>query len=423
YLPFHRKLADYYRETENFTAALNHLTYLSDNSINNDDLLLEAGDLCLHDLNRPDKALQYFERYRRQNPQDQQVMKIISDIQSTMANDFISIVENDGATQLWRDLVEVAPNRQAIYLDMAAKLEEQGKIPEVIEILTIIHDNSPHNDQVALRLGRWLYFLHQYDRVLDILDTVSGQKRSKDFYLLKGNSEKKIGREMVAFSSLAAALRLDPQDTGLRIACLDLAGRTGMVDKMLALFNDGLKFYDDQLPYELVATQLGGLAYNFLFAEYAKIHKLAVERYATNREILSKLTVQLAKTMRRSGDSRRAEQLLRELLNGEQLIGEVLFTLAGDAIDDRNFEAAEVWQTALQQRTAGQKETFFSGVTDIRLLLLKLRTLRTKGDYGQALALLQNFTKNSGQITEEDIGASLLFRLKKEQCLLHYYNG
>lgn len=119
YLLFRKKLVDYYLSINQYDAALVHVVYLSDHLEENGELLLQAGNIYLYQLARPDKSLNFFERYLVNHPESEEIKQKIADIQRILANDFLSIVENDGAWMLWRDLAKVTPNRVPIYLQMA----------------------------------------------------------------------------------------------------------------------------------------------------------------------------------------------------------------------------------------------------------------------------------------------------------------
>jgi len=63
YIPFHKKIADYYMLIGKSRSALPHILYMIEKGVEDDDLLLVAGRILLHDEGRPDKALQYLEQY------------------------------------------------------------------------------------------------------------------------------------------------------------------------------------------------------------------------------------------------------------------------------------------------------------------------------------------------------------------------
>lgn len=421
YLPFHYKLADYYQRQNEFEKALRHLAYLADHSTDSSQFLMRAGNLCLRQLNRPDKALEYFERYRRNYPEDPQIQKTISEIESILANDFLAIVENDGAWTLWRDLAEVAPNRLAIYLEMADLLEQQGKIKELVEILTIIHKHSPDNNQVAMRLGSYFYQVRRYDQALHYLATVSENTRTKNFYLLRGKSQIRMGLELDGLDSFEKALQFDPADVSLRKRCLELAGGIGMVDREQQLFAEGKAAHRKKLPYELVAVHLEMLSYNYLFHEYETVVKWAQEFFAHDPWTIATLTLRRAITLRKKGSDRRAEQLLRQLVHGDQLVDETLFTLAENAVSDKNFAAAGVWKRALRQEYLDNKTASAKHILDLRLTLLKLQQLKGEGDYEEALTVIEEFRKETVHSTGETVVPALMNRLEKERCLLYYH--
>lgn len=127
YLPFHKKLSEYYLTHNQERSALPHLLVRLAHKESNPDLLLKIGRIYLYQESRPDKALYFYEEYRKYNPRNKEVLAEIERIQAVLANDLLVIVENEGAWPLWRDLARITPNRLAIYSSMAEQLEAMGK--------------------------------------------------------------------------------------------------------------------------------------------------------------------------------------------------------------------------------------------------------------------------------------------------------
>jgi len=196
YLPFRQKLAEFYLAKKNGMAALPHLLFIDNKMVDNDNFQLQIAEIYLHDAGRPDKALSYYEKYLLKNPDDQTARSNISSIQSILANDFLAIVENDGAWLLWRDLMEVTPNRLGIYLKMATLLESKGKLEELLEILLIISYQKPQDDKINYKIADLYRQKKEYSRALDYLGKISTSFNStKKHFLLKGDIEEIAGFE------------------------------------------------------------------------------------------------------------------------------------------------------------------------------------------------------------------------------------
>lgn len=428
YMPFRQELAQFYLQHGAFESALTELRYLADNNIHNEAFLLQAAKVSQRDLNRPDKALFFYERYRQKHPGELKIQQEIRALQSTLAHDFLAIVENDGAEQLWKDLAGVTPNRSAIYLEMADLLEDKGQTKELIEVLTIIHRQASPADDVALRIAKQYLQIDEFVQALKFLKLVQQEEnKTKSFYQLKGEAERQAGEEIAALASLQQSLLRDPLDMSLRTSILELAGKLGNVRVMNALFRGGLDQSDAALPDDFVFAYLDLLSFNYLFTQYEKINSWAKFHFADKRSILTRLAMHQASVLRKEGKTRRAEQQLRQLLNHDVLVEEVLFQLTENAVVDKNPAAAESWYSALQERTGQMGPGFSRDPAGCRMLLLKLDILKAEEKYDTAQELLDSYlnglatvfaTKN---ISEEM--QPLLYRLEKQRCRLSFHEG
>lgn len=424
YMPFRAKAAKFSVESGEFEEALIHLKYMADNIEDNEEYLLEAGKVCQRDLNRPDRALYFYERYIQKHPENLEIKAKINNIQSDLANEFISIVENGGTLQLWGDLAEIALNRLAIYREMADLLEKRGKTEELIEVLTIIYKHSPHEDSMALRIAHQYYRKGQYSKTLEYLSSVTGDKsKTKSYFLFKGDTEQQFGLEMDSLASFEKGLSSDPLDVKLRIKCLELAGRIGNTDKLKSLFNTGLQHSDERVPVELVITYLDLLSFNYMFQEYEQINSWAEFYFAGLPETITRLALHKASSLRKEGKTRRAEQLLRQLLNNNIFVEDILFQLAENAVIDKNILAAESWYQALRKDTNQDDSNFSLDPQGCKILLLKVNMLKAEGKYGDAQALIDSYIGASEKKKVLDDLLPFLVRLQKQRCWLSFYKG
>ena len=416
YLPFRRKLIDFYANTGNYQEAIPHIVYLAEHLENNGEFLLKAGTVYLQQLRRPDKALGYLERYLMKHPGDEAVRKQIDDIQDILARELLSIVENDGAELLWKDLAEVTANRAAIYQEMADLLESKAMDKSLLEVLTILHRDSPDDENLSWRIACQYHSKKQYRQALDFLQKVRlEENQTKNYHVLRGNTEEVLGMEMAALTSFESALAMDPGDDQLRKSCLELAGKLGLANRLGMLFNhvDGDV---ERLNEDLFLTYLDQLSKNFLFRQYQE----ASDRYApisgSNQGLLDRLDLMKANALRRQGRNRTAEQLLRRMLVEERSVAEVLFALVDNAIADRNFKAAETWYQALVRRS-GKADAELSDREDVRRLLRQVRILRYSGKYEKARRLISTY-KNERSQGNSSASFHLPEELEKELCWL-----
>ncbi len=424
HMMFRQNLVTYYMGRGEFESALLHLAYLADNNENNADFLLAAARVSQYDLKRPDKALGFYGRYMQNHPDDLPIKEEISKIQTALALDFLAIVENGGADQLWQDLNEIALNRQEIFLEIAELLNKEGRHGESIEVLEIIYANSSREDSLTLQIARQYYQLDQYSRALDYFDAVALEtNKTKSYYLMKGDSEQHLGLEMKALASFDQGLTHDPDDVRLREASLLLAGKIGDAEKMIALFRSGFVGSKDTVPIGLLFTYMDLLAYNFLFEEYEKTSVWARNIFADLPEALTQLDMHRASSLRKEGKPREAEQLLRQMLNNNILVDNVLFQLTENAVQDKKIEAAHAWYQALAKETSQVDDHFSLNPLGCRMLLLKVDILTTEGHYKKAQALLEDYQEALASVHISRELRPFMVRMTRQRCLLSFYRG
>ncbi|NTW87535.1 MAG: tetratricopeptide repeat protein [Desulfobulbaceae bacterium] len=423
-LQFRHKLVDYHLSKAEYDAALEHLIYLIEHLEDNDAVLLKAGSINLYQLGRPDKALSYFERYFQKHPDSDKVKQYIENIQYILANDFLSIVENDGAWLLWRDLAKVTPNRVAIYRQMADLLENKGMIKECLDVLSIIHHHHPDDETISMRLAQHYFNNKQFENALSLLDKIV-QKRNttKTYYLLRANIEMELGREFEALSSYEKVLQLDSGDIEIRKISMELAGSLGNISKVKTLFEGGSKFNKRQPDKEIVFTYLDQLARNYLFREYEQVSNHYRRVYSRDKKTLGKLDLHFAVTLRLAEKTRGAEKLLRQLLKGNPSFDEVLYVLTDNALVDKNNTAAKTWFGVLEKQSTPGKFDLSNDLDGYRRILLKAKIAKAEEKYEDADQLLNDILTVAphNQVNKDLI--PLVADLEKERIWVSFYRG
>ncbi len=424
YMPFRQKLAQYLMDTGASEAALVQLQYLVDNNENNDDFLLAAGKICREDLHRPDRALYFYEKYHQKHPDDLKIQQKIAEIQAILADHFLAIAEKEGADQLWEKLAEITSNRLTIYLEMADLLEAKGKNDQLIDVLETLFKHSTPQDDIALRLAQQYYQKDQYKKTLKYLSVLKDEKtKTKSYYLLKGEAERHLGLELRALASFEQGLSFNPHDVTLRTKALELAGKTGNIDKLKSLFEGGLRQSDESVLYDFVFTYLDLLSYNFLFKEYEQTSSWAKESFADSSETRVRLDLHMAASLRNEGKTRQAEQLLRQLLLRGILVEDILLQLTEYAVLDKNITAAKSWYHELK-KTVGELDSNFSYDPEgARMLLAWLEILQAEGEYIKGQQLIEKYLSAAGRRSQNEELLPFLISLKKRQCWLSYYKG
>jgi len=424
YLPFQQKLADFYLEKGNSKAALPHLIILAEKITENSQLLLQIAEIYLHKSGRPDKALTYYEKYLQKNPQDQYAKKNIAYIQTILANDYISIVENNGAWLLWRDLAKVTPNRLGIYLEMVTLLEKKEKFEELLEILLIIHDHAPQNDKITYKIVNLYRKKKEFVQALDYLNKVTPKhNRTKSHFLLKAEIADLAGFEKLALASYSDGLKVDPNDLDLRRICISRAGSLGMVEDLELFFkNTPLRSYKKKhLNY--IINYFEQLSYNSLFTRLGIVYRHYLTVYKKDPEVLFKLQLYRIKIFRTQGRKSKAEELIRKLLILGLSDTEVLYRLATYAIEDGNIQDAEDWYNAfsvkLDQLPGSSQRDRLAG----RKNIIEIKLLMAAGDLENAGATMELLQETDWKKVQEVSFESEVYQLGKELCWLYLERG
>lgn len=265
YLIFRKKLVEYLLLREKYTEILPHLQILIEHGTNRAQYLLVAGRILLHNLGRADKALSYFEQYAREFPEGRDVSSEISKIQLILANDLLSIVENDGAWMLWRDLARLTPDRIGIYRAMAELLAGLDKEEELIEVLQIIIVHDREDLDTVIQLST-LYLKNElYGECISSLGSAKNkQNLTAAYYLLRSQCEKGIKDDLKRLKSYLSYLDLIPSDDTIRMEAIRLAGDTGLVKQLQKLYSDyqSSQITDTQNAYEISISYIDELLKN-----------------------------------------------------------------------------------------------------------------------------------------------------------------
>ena len=241
YIAYHKKLSLYYLENNMGHEALSHLLVRVAHGEENPQIFLQIGKIYLYEEGRPDKALYYYEEYRKRNVKDKQVVSEIKRIQAILANDLLVIVENEGAWNLWRDLAKVIPDRLAVYYSMAEKLEKLGKKNELLEVLQIIQIHNPEDQEVLFKLAKLYFNLGHSTASTETLDSLKPeQQHGKEYLFLRAAIAEQTWDYAASLDYYKQYLLQVPDDFPLILQCLKRSGEVGLIKK--------LNFFHSLLP-------------------------------------------------------------------------------------------------------------------------------------------------------------------------------
>jgi tetratricopeptide (TPR) repeat protein len=358
---YHEKLADYRIDRDQKRLALPHLLALVEHGIRREELLPVIADIYLYEEGRTDRALAYFEQYRKEFPAGKDVSARIADIQLILANDLLTIVENNGAWLLWRDLATVTPDRIGIYRAMAGLLEKLGKRKELTEVLQIIVLHEPRDTDSLSRLARLYLDDKQFASCISLLQTY----RDRDdfpvpLHLTLARCQHGVGNDVEQLNSLVAYLQHRPSDLNVRVDGIKLAGRLGFIDTLEKLKTDA-SAATKNAP-QLLQAYLDALIANHLYATAQRVIDNALPQLGDDPQNHSLLRRRKAEILAVRGNSYQAEEVLRSLLAEQPDSPEALLALAGFALDRHDYDGAAVWLAAADQ-LAGTKAADDIGAT------------------------------------------------------------
>jgi tetratricopeptide (TPR) repeat protein len=426
FLPFRKKLSARYLEVGRYDDALRHLYVLADNNGGNDDALLLAGRVAYRHANRPDKALALLERYLVKYPDNKDVSVEVTEIRRLLAEDFLSIVENDGAKLLWEDLTKITGHREEIFKQLANLLETKGAVKEYAEVLSILYQYHPEEEENAVRMVKQLYAEKAYEQARSVIDRIDLKKtKDKTVHILRAKILGMFGEKQEALSAMETALRLDPYDFELCIAAIELAGALGETKRIRMAFElRASRTGKKGVEKEVMVAYLRQLAMNYQFQEFQAIVARFYPTFSKDPETKSIIDLLSIESLRRQGKTYEAEQMLRIMLLEKRSLPEVLVALIDIAIEEADFQKAKSWLSYLKHLQRNGNIQALQN-QDVPAHLLELRVARRERD----LQLLSKLLQDSESVSprkgaNESFWSTLsLSQIELEKCWLKLMQG
>jgi tetratricopeptide (TPR) repeat protein len=419
YLPFRMSLLEAYQKNDNYSGVMEQLSYIIDHFDDVDELLLTAAEIAQKQLNRPDKALSYLDKYQALHPENTEITTTINQLQLQLAKDLMSIVENNGVDLLWDDLAAIRANRVAIFQHMSVLLEDQKKIQALIAVLEVLHDHKVDTDVTSLRLAKLFHLVKNYHRSGMYVVQVPMKLRDVDYYLLKADNEKQLAQEQDSLQSLTKAFELAPKRIDIGLQCLELSGQLGLVEQQVKFFKVLERQSRKPIAIATVKAHIVLLAQNGLFEEALAICEKSLERFGSSTAESLQIFLLKVDLLRKSGRARLAEQILRQLLFKNEYARTVLLQLISNALSDKDVAMARKWFELLSP-----------SVRDVQVLpsamsllekeyLVHIRLLRLDGDTDGAAELLEKVEQKQNTASKVQVSTTFAVQLMKEKCLLY----
>ncbi|MCF8056268.1 MAG: hypothetical protein K9K37_06480 [Desulfocapsa sp.] len=413
YIPYHRKLSEYYLSGEEKQKALPHLLVRVAHGEKHPEIFLQIGKIYLYHEGRPDKALYYYDEYQKRKPGDSSIGAEVKRIQAILANDLLVIVENEGAWPLWRDLAKVIPDRLAVYYSIAEQLESLGKEKELLEVLEIINHHNPEDQKVLFQLAQLYFNRGNLSACAKSLDSLSPESQSgKDYYYLRAVVAEKKGKPFQALDYYKNYLQENPFDYSVILYCMKLSGELNSlqnIDYFYALLPDK---YENISVFHQGSLLYGQLLEGNLLPSTARslYQQLLTQGQLSPKDTLS-VEKAIARTLQGEKNYFAAEQQLRELLIKEGGDREIVGELIRNALLEKNWQSAWKWYEfmAMDNRT----ESF-------DLFIWKILILERSGQAAVASEMVEDFLIQGGAPCPESEQQCLTLKLKLVE--LYYVN-
>ena len=423
YLPFRLSLVEAYQENDNYSGVMEQLSYIIDHFDDVDEVLLTAAEIAQKQLNRPDKALVYLDKYQTLHPENTEITSSINQLQLQLAKDLLSIVENNGVDLLWDDLAAISANRVAIFQHMSDLLEGQKKFQALIAVLEVLHDHKVDTDVISLRLAKLFHLLKNYHRSELYVVQVPLQMRDVDYYLLKADNEKQLALEQDSLLSLAKAFKLAPKRSDIGLQCLELSGQLGLVEQQKKFFKALTRQFGKNITVAAVKSHIGLLAQNGLFEEALALCETNLEHYESSPAKSLEILLVKVEVLRQSGRGRLAEQILRQLLFKNEYARTVLLQLTTNALSDKDVVMARKWFELLRP-SVRDAQALPSAMHPLeRESLAHIRLMRLEKDIDGASEVLKEVEKKQKTAPKVQVSATFSVQLMKEKCLLYLAAG
>lgn len=424
YLPFQEKIANYFITRGKKEAALPHLLILLDQDDQRDELLLQIGSIYLFDLQRPDKALSYYEEYFRRHPQKQAIGKEIARMQGMLAHELLSRVKHDGALPVWKELEQITPNRLAIYSSMAQLLEKRGNTKELREVLGVLHQYTPANREVILRLAE--LFLEQKDTdqaeyFLGLLPQEGPQETRT--LLLRGRLADQrgiLGQALVWYDQY---LETVPDDLSIRQRSMELSAQLGLIGQYEQYYQLTRQAAGSELERLKIDLQYAGvLLANGLATRAKTVYQQLIESGKGSAGFLAETRQGVAAALYREGGIFEAEQALRQMLVEGVAVDAALRKLVEFSLESKESDLAWRWLSILSAQPGYSDVPLSCRDEEKNLTLLRARVLAASGKLGKAIEdvleyreyLVQHCLPDTGIRYQADILLSRLYLQNKQ---------
>lgn len=428
HLPFREKVANFYINDGDDLKALDHLLYIDENStVSNSQTTILIANIYFKKLRRPDKALSYYERYLRIYPEDTIAQQHLQSAQLILANDFISIVQNDGAALLWDDLKNVTDDRRTLFLVMIGLLQEAGENEKYLEMLKLLHTDDASDEEVTLKIVSEMCRVGQFDNGLSYLKKIKYSDISnKQFFSNLEQVLRGLGVNRLAYLSYEYFISRFPDSIELNIEAFALAVNLDYFDKARKHFN--IVNSNDNITNLPFAELSLFLQFLVEYGEYSTvlndIDRLIESSLKKDARLIKLVTLKTSIFEVQEEYYLAEEQLRRNIVSFPDHL-ESYSNLIRFHIDRENFEEARKWFRLTPINLILSKKKKIQSMNERTMHFLFLEILIGEKEYDEALEYIQSDISTSLNSDSTDTERENLKTKKAELLYLQgaYYNS
>ncbi|MBU0729318.1 MAG: tetratricopeptide repeat protein [Proteobacteria bacterium] len=329
------------------------------------------------------------------------------EILTALAKDLLAIGVNEGALSIWRYPSRITTRGAAVFRSMANLLDRLGREDDLIEVLEVIHQLEPEDQEITLKLAILYFEKQSYIKSGEHFDILAqaGHKGQK-FLLFRGLLYERTGQQGKALNDFEALLVSGKEwqkefgwsEKDIRKRCIILAGQLGKLHSV----HNHLK----ELDYE--NRQIWGAEEHLIFAQ-ALAHSgdenqaLALYRWIVDQEPESgsdghqiPALLEMSELFRGTGRYFEAEQFLRRALTIDHLSCDVLSALFDLSLERHVQEIdPEIWLSSISANDR----------CNISQDLLEARMMSARGGHWGAIGLTRKLLAQQKKMKEKEDGA------------------
>lgn len=422
---YQAKLADYYLNQHRGNDALPHiLAILEHDKAFDPEWLLITARIYAKDAGRADQSLKYFERYLKIYPQSSAATQELDQVREEIADTLLAIVENNGARLLWRDLDKFTDDRLSIFQIMAQRLEGAQSTDALIDVLTVIDENSENNEEVRFKLSRLHAAQGDGQLAYDYLISIRGElAESATYCLVKAELEAQIGLDAIALESYICALRRGQDNIALRTIIIELAGDLGRLDVLQQWAAPLAEASVDAAELELYLAYARALRLNGQYSAAEELYARLLNTRWSGPADREKILLSQAETLRQMGRMFESQRVLRGILaedfENQQAVIQLIQSVAeNDSLSDG---WSLFWHYVATIKEENWRIPADNSLSEVFLTYIYL--LEREGSYNLASRDLQHYIEQFPKKVPERASASTLRSLELRLCDLYLTVG